>query len=221
MKYIGETGRSGYERGLEHLKDFENCDENSHILKHYLMYHRDMKRSDMRFGMRLRQCFRTPIERQIGEAVAIDRESRFGTVLMNSKSEYNRCTIERISTKSKKQTIEESEREAEEAKKFKEEIQLIRKKKREKKINRINDGMKRPMKKVRLGENENNEKNEKENEKCETKEKNEKENEKCETEENIIISPIAPPKVSNFEKKMSELNKKVSCYGKIPKIPQI
>ena len=45
----------------------------------------------MRFGMRLRRKFRTPIERHIGEAIAIDIENRKGTKLMDSRSEYNRC----------------------------------------------------------------------------------------------------------------------------------
>ena len=73
------------------MRDFENCDETSHLLKHYLLYHKDMKRCDMRFGMRLRRKFRTPIERHIGEAIAIDIENRKGTKLMDSRSEYNRC----------------------------------------------------------------------------------------------------------------------------------
>ena len=109
VKYIGETGRSGYERGLQHLKDFENCEETSHLLKHYLLYHKDIKKNDMRFGMRLRRSYRTPIERQIGEAVAIDVEKRGGTNLMNSRSEYNRCQIAKISTKSEKETLKEIE----------------------------------------------------------------------------------------------------------------
>ena len=45
----------------------------------------------MRFGMRVKGSFRSAMERQIGEAIAIDREKRDGKILMNSKSEYNRC----------------------------------------------------------------------------------------------------------------------------------
>ena len=134
VKYIGETGRSGYERGLEHLKDFENCEETSHLLKHYLLYHKDIKKNDMRFGMRLRRSYRTPIERQIGEAVAIDVEKRGGTNLMNSRSEYNRCQIAKISTKSEKETLKEIEKEVKEEERLKEDLKLIRIKKREKKL---------------------------------------------------------------------------------------
>ena len=133
-KYIGETGRSGYERGIEHVRDFENCEETSHLLKHYIIFHKDVKKSEMKFGMRLRNCYRSPIERQVGEAIAIDREKRKGTVLMNSKSEYNRCQIARISTLSKSESKKEIEKETEEEKRYKEEIKEIRRKKREKRI---------------------------------------------------------------------------------------
>ena len=146
VKYIGETGRSGYERGLEHVRDFENCEETSHLLKHYLIFHRDVKKSDMKFGMRLRKSYRFPIERQVGEAIAIDRESRKGTILMNSKSEYNRCQIARITTLSKSESKKEIEKENEEERRYKEEIKEMKKKKREKKIA---DGEKMPKNKRR------------------------------------------------------------------------
>ena len=79
--------------------------------------------------MRLRSSFRSPLDRQVGEAIAIDRESRKGTVIMNSKSEYNRCTIARINTKSDKDFREENEREEEKERKLKEEMKMIKKKK--------------------------------------------------------------------------------------------
>ena len=58
----------------------------------------------MTFGMRYRQSFDYAVEHQMGEAVAIARESRSGRILMNSKSEYNRCRIARITMQSKKET---------------------------------------------------------------------------------------------------------------------
>ena len=87
----------------------------------------------MQFGMKLRKKYRTPIVRQIGEAVAIDYEKRKGTTLMNSKSEYNRCQIARISTKSEKESLKELEKETEEEERLKKEMRELRKKKREKK----------------------------------------------------------------------------------------
>ena len=110
VKYIGESGRSGYERGREHVEDLNNLNETSHLLKHYILEHQDeMKVEQMEFGMRIRSNFTRAIERQISEAVAINCEKRKGTKLLNSKGEYNRCTIPRLSTKSKKFIIGEKE----------------------------------------------------------------------------------------------------------------
>jgi len=78
VKYVGESGRSGYERGNEHRNMFKRLDEGSHLLKHYLIYHQDIPKEEMRFGMRVRNVFKTSLERQVGEAVAIDYEMRLG-----------------------------------------------------------------------------------------------------------------------------------------------
>ena len=39
-KYIGETARSAYERGVEHKNDLDKLQEDSHMLKHISMKHR-------------------------------------------------------------------------------------------------------------------------------------------------------------------------------------
>ena len=41
----------------EHLSDFLNFEEGSHLMKHYLTYHRNLKMSDVKFGMRVRNSF--------------------------------------------------------------------------------------------------------------------------------------------------------------------
>ena len=84
VKYVGETNRSGYERGREHVKQFKNMEEGSHLLKHYLQCHRNIQMEEMEYGMRIRASFKSAIERQISEAVAIDLEEKSGTKLMNS-----------------------------------------------------------------------------------------------------------------------------------------
>ena len=56
--YIGETWRSGYERGCEHVRDFQNLEEDSHLLKHYLRAHKDIKMDDMKFGIRIKAPIR-------------------------------------------------------------------------------------------------------------------------------------------------------------------
>ena len=109
VKYIGETGRSGFERGLEHESDFTRLEDRSHMLRHYVLEHQNEIRLDeLEFGMRIRTSFRTALERQVGEAIAISREKRAGTTLLNSKAEYNRCTIERLDTRSEKMRKKEN-----------------------------------------------------------------------------------------------------------------
>ena len=42
FKYIGETSRSAFERGVEHYKDLEFTRPNSHMLKHVVIHHPDL-----------------------------------------------------------------------------------------------------------------------------------------------------------------------------------
>ena len=98
-KYIGETGKSAYERGRQHLMDVAQLKPGSHILKHYLDCHEDEADLDnITFGMKIRSTCRSAFERQVLESVIIQQESSKHTIL-NSKSEYNRCALPRLTTK--------------------------------------------------------------------------------------------------------------------------
>ena len=57
--------------------------------------------------MRIRSSFKTALDRQVGEAIAISREQKAGTDLMNSKAEYNRCKIQRLDTRTEKEKTKE------------------------------------------------------------------------------------------------------------------
>ena len=72
----------------------------------------------MEYGVRVRSRFKTAIKRQVGEAVAIHREKEKGTVLLNSKSEYNRCKIQRLETRMEKGTWKDELIESEKDLKF-------------------------------------------------------------------------------------------------------
>ena len=96
-KYIGETARSTYERGFEHLSDLLNLSQKSHMLRHYVEAHMGEDFSQMKFHMRTLRFTKTAFERQVLESVMI-QESR-GHNLLNSKSEFNRCSIPRITLK--------------------------------------------------------------------------------------------------------------------------
>ena len=97
-KYLGETCRSVWERAAEHLADLRNLSPTSHLLKHILDRHEEEEVESIRFGIRIVKYTRTPFERQILESVKIQQE-RQSHFLLNSRAEYNRCAIPRLSSK--------------------------------------------------------------------------------------------------------------------------
>ena len=107
-----------------------NYSEKSHILKHCLLHHKDVNPEDVKFGMKMRRQYRTPLERQIGEAVAILEEKEKGTQLMNSKSEFNRCSLPRITAGDSKELLEILREEEEAEKEITANIRGMRKRKK-------------------------------------------------------------------------------------------
>ena len=97
-KYVGESARSAYERGLEHQVDLQRLEEDSHMLKHIARNHQDKRISEVEFGMRVISFTRSALERQVLESVKI-QEERSKNLILNSKSEYSRCTIPRLTSK--------------------------------------------------------------------------------------------------------------------------
>ena len=97
-KYVGETARSAYERGLEHQIALERMEEDSHMMKHIANIHQDKEISEVEFGMRVVSFTRSALERQVLESVKIQEERR-ENIILNSKSEYSRCTIPRLTAK--------------------------------------------------------------------------------------------------------------------------
>ena len=95
VRYIGETARSCYERGLEHQRDARGEKEESHVHSHWIERHQgEGETSDQLFRMRIVQGHRAALTRQIQEAVMIANHQ--GGELLNSKQEYNRCIIPRL-----------------------------------------------------------------------------------------------------------------------------
>ena len=90
--YVGETCRSLAERSGEHWKNFENGDLESHILKHHVIHHGGQ--GEPKFHIRPVRFHRTALNRQVSEAVRIGTR---GPWALNSKSEWNRCEIPRLS----------------------------------------------------------------------------------------------------------------------------
>ena len=103
------------------------------MLKHCILLHSDLKPEEVKFGMRIRRQFRTPLERQVGEAIANLTEQEKETCLMNSKSEFNRCTLPRITAENREGIIEDLRRKEAAENSLKAEIRCLKKRKKEEK----------------------------------------------------------------------------------------
>ena len=78
------------------------------MLKHYLQCHQNIKMEEMIMQPRIIRTYRSSFEREIGESVWINSAIKEGIELLNSKNEYNRCSIPRLGlTLDKEQQIEE------------------------------------------------------------------------------------------------------------------
>ena len=99
--YIGESSRTLHERTAEHLKDYINNRELTHMTTHMAERHptlphpADAKSVAKVFEVQILKKHRTAMNRQIHEAIMIGKA---GGCLLNSKEEYTRCTIPELST---------------------------------------------------------------------------------------------------------------------------
>ena len=91
--YIGETGRSGYERGVDHWNNWRRKHKGSFLHKHDMMEH-DGKLGREEVVMTILSKPRKALSRQIEEAVRIAEEDERD--LMNSKSMFRTNRIPRI-----------------------------------------------------------------------------------------------------------------------------
>ena len=95
--YWGETARNGQLRGGEHVKDLEKQREGSHMLRHLLDAHQGKgvgDPADLSFKMSIHKKYRSPLERQLGEAINIANAGGPGAEgVLNQKEEYSRCVV--------------------------------------------------------------------------------------------------------------------------------
>ena len=91
--YVGETSRSIQERSKEHWSGLRSKSEKNHIWKHQMLAHGGSQEPN--FLMMPVKYHRTALARQVGEAVRIRRRGGEGA-LLNSKGEYNRSHIPRL-----------------------------------------------------------------------------------------------------------------------------
>ena len=111
--YIGESSRSLHERSTEHVNDAQNLTSKSHIIKHWMIKHPDLPaRPPFRFTITTK--YRDALSRQVGEAMRIMMSS---DDLLNSKSEYVRNCLTRITITEKDWEKKERERREEDQEK--------------------------------------------------------------------------------------------------------
>ena len=118
--YVGESSRSLFERSQEHLADGVGKQKDSHMYKHWAESHPE-ENSLPHFKFKLISTYQDCLTRQISEAVRIARREE----VLNSKSEFNRCRITRL-------TIEKTEWEQNEEARIAEEKREKQKQKRTK-----------------------------------------------------------------------------------------
>ena len=92
-EYWGETARTGFERGNEHLAGLKGKYQKNSLWKHSELYHEgNLGGGD--FKMEIKEKHRSPLTRQIHEGVEL--ETNGASIIMNSKSEWNHCRIPRV-----------------------------------------------------------------------------------------------------------------------------
>ena len=90
-EYTGETSRTGYLRGKEHLEGLKNRKEDSPLWKHCENIHSG---SIVDFKMKVVRGHKTPLTRQIQESVEIQYST--ADMVLNSKGEWNGSRIPRV-----------------------------------------------------------------------------------------------------------------------------
>ena len=89
--YYGESSRTPYLRGQEHLKGQALRHEDNPLHKHDSIHHLGNKGT---YSMKVLRTHKQPLSRQVQEAVEI--QSSKSQIIMNSKSEYNGSKLPRI-----------------------------------------------------------------------------------------------------------------------------
>ena len=67
------------------------------MLKHILTEHQEKNNKGIKFGIKVIKTCRTSFERQIFNSVAIQEKLKLHKIL-NSRAEYNRCSLPKLTT---------------------------------------------------------------------------------------------------------------------------
>ena len=95
--YIGETSRTCFTRGKEHLQSMDNPNRTSSrsnaFVRHRELYH-EGEESEVKFQFEVVKKFEKPLQRQVWEGVEI--HSSGADILMNSKLDHYMPTVGRM-----------------------------------------------------------------------------------------------------------------------------
>ena len=95
-EYTGESSRTTYLRGREHMDGLQKRKEDNALWKHCVQEHGGR---EVQFRMKMMRSHLTPLTRQIQEGVEIENSK--ADIIMNSKGEWNGSRIPRISRRKK------------------------------------------------------------------------------------------------------------------------
>ena len=103
-EYTGETSRTAFLRGREHIDGLEKENEDNALWKHC---HQKHDKNKVNFRMKVLRGHRSPLTRQVQEGVEIDC-SKAG-IVMNSKGEWNGSRLPRIRIEIGDDVVDEEE----------------------------------------------------------------------------------------------------------------
>ena len=94
--YIGQTSRTGYERGREHLEGLKKKNENNPLYKHVADKHNDD--TNVKFRMTVVKKHFSAFSRLVHEAIKIELISKNSKLVevLNSRSEIGRVVLPRL-----------------------------------------------------------------------------------------------------------------------------
>ena len=105
-EYWGETARTAFERGEEHVRGMENREEKNCLWKHSQMHHQGkLQKGDLE--LKVVERHRTPLSRQVHEGVEIELNG--AEIILNSKAEWNQSRLPRIVIETGDRLIEDEE----------------------------------------------------------------------------------------------------------------
>ena len=111
--YVGESSRTGHRRGANHANDLVGRREGKPLWDHSVDKHGGKLELED-FKMKVLRKYKTPLQRQIGEALEIERKAWSNDILLNSKGEWNGTRVPRLRLQSEEGTIGIDDQEDEE-----------------------------------------------------------------------------------------------------------